>query len=143
MPDLPVHLSVVPEPDGELRARVPLDFETPTNAALSPASSTSWRLLRAASTNLSRTALYALGSSTIFPTTSASLSCLAVISHMAAGRRIRIDRQRARPYDGHQATPPPDPSPRPSAKRRQGGIPHVQEGDGKNPGPHRRSQAAT
>ena len=47
--------------------------------------------------------------------------------HPTAGRHVRIDRQRARPYDGHGRHRLGS-LPATVAKRRRGGIPHVQQG---------------
>ena len=41
--------------------------------------------------------------------------------HLATRRRVRIDRQRARPYDGHGHTPASDPFPRTATNSREKG----------------------
>ena len=61
--------------------------------------------------------------------------------HLPASRHIRIDRQRARPYDGHGRHRLRIP-PRDRRQTRRGGIPHVQHRQ-QNPGPHSSSQEAT
>src|SRR5258707_3854223 len=62
--------------------------------------------------------------------------------HVTAGRHIGVDRKRARPYDGHQATHRLGSLPAIGAKRGEEGSFTFQTGQ-QDPGPPAGSQAAT